>query len=237
MGAAPGEIKTRLDGYLAKVRPHLAGRNIRNTADFCGGNGRYGVMLSKAFNNILVDVVDYKRANFEIRSRISWISPTEFYGKANLKKYDLIFFRHGLEHMTPKEASVTVHSLKNSLSAGGVLCVIVPNEYEQGSSMRGHAPHTVFYSYKSLSRLLNKNGWDILSSGFFGPSCSITEKYVKPISRLQRAPRLIRGFYLTIAGLYKIACSYLVRQDNVVAAEYSSTGGGEILFVVKEGRK
>ncbi|WP_157843148.1 class I SAM-dependent methyltransferase [Bacillus sp. FJAT-42315] len=88
-----------------------------------------------------------------------------------LDQFDIIHMNHVLEHLpSPKQ---TIELMRSKLKVNGILCIAVPNDFnvfqELLHSSYNYKPwwvspqeHLNYFSFNSLKKLLNENGFDVM---------------------------------------------------------------------------
>tara|TARA_B100000965_G_scaffold406839_1_gene449448 strand:- start:15978 stop:16904 length:927 start_codon:yes stop_codon:yes gene_type:complete len=81
--------------------------------------------------------------------------------KINLPSVNLIWMSHSLEHIHPDLFINTLKKIYEALSIGGIFFIEVPDNLKE---KKFYFPHTLFFYEKTLTNILKKNGFKIISS-------------------------------------------------------------------------
>ena len=95
------------------------------------------------------------------------------------KKMDLIVLSHCFEHFEPVSLDESVEAMKVALKVNGHVSIEVPIE----SAVDMQPPHTVFFNVNNLSVLLEKHGFNIVSTQCIKPPVSDRSNFINsPVS-------------------------------------------------------
>ena len=92
----------------------------------------------------------------------------------NLKeKFDIVWMSHVLEHLV--QPNVFLENAKNILDKNGIFFIEVPNAENKNLLEKTifSDPHTFHFSRKSLIKLTESIGYDVISSDYFRPAKKI----------------------------------------------------------------
>jgi hypothetical protein len=104
------------------------------------------------------------------------------------KKMDLIVLSHSLEHFEPMSLGESVEAMKIALKVNGHVSIEVPLE----TVVDMQPPHTVLFSVNNMSVLLEKHGFNIVST-----------QCIKPL--VSDSSNFINGTVASVSPLIKIA--------------------------------
>ena len=92
---------------------------------------------------------------------------------------DLIVLSHCFEHFEPVSLDESVEAMKVALKVNGHVSIEVPIE----SAVDMQPPHTVFFNVNNLSVLLEKHGFNIVSTQCIKPPVSDRSNFINsPVS-------------------------------------------------------
>ncbi|HXB48734.1 MAG TPA: class I SAM-dependent methyltransferase [Streptosporangiaceae bacterium] len=139
-----------LRGYLAATRS--LGRSGGSVLDIGGADGKLlRPFIDKGFDCFVVDPFpSHINGVTRLGSTISDLSPT--------CRFDVILCNHFLEHIV--DPLGVLKALTNHITAGGVLCVEVPDEVWGGLPLPHHAAvHVNYFTRRTAEILLKLSGW------------------------------------------------------------------------------
>mgnify|MGYP006105896607 CR=1 FL=1 len=176
--------------YRAKNRPHEPGdvyptallesrlkllaekadfSKIKNILEIGPGNGLFGELLKKKYN------IDIYAIEPDTNSRKLLLkSGYKFYDEKTDQniKFDLILSFHSLEHFTLVDSFFNL--FENVLNENAVVCVEVPNnpvdKWFKPGERPYDAPHTLFFSKKSLEKIFTERNYKLIFSDYNGMS-------------------------------------------------------------------
>jgi SAM-dependent methyltransferase len=219
-----------LRGYRAATRS--LGRSGGSVLDIGGGDGK----LLKPFIDEGFDcfVVDHYPSPINgvtrLGSTISDLSPSS--------RFDVILCNHFLEHIV--DPLGVLKALTNHITAGGVLCVEVPDEVWGGLPLPHHAPiHLNYFTRRTAEILLKLSGWrpiwaktragsygevaiavtDIVARAEHGISVSDAEYAAASRDsqmRLRADSELRREHFEVLAGRVWLQASSMLREGHVI---------------------
>ena len=113
-------------------------------------------IFQKKIKYYYFDQVDLKHDHKEIFKLGNYFSPED----KNLPMVDLIWMSHSLEHIFPEDLIKVLSSYHKALNKNGKIFIELPNDIQMKTF---NAPHTLFFSQKSLLKLFGKLNFKIIA--------------------------------------------------------------------------
>lgn len=136
------------------------------------------------------------------------------------QKMDLVTLSHSLEHFDPSTLNESIAAISHALKDNGCIFIEVPDEYGRNKM----PPHTVFFTVESLSKLLQKHGFEIIATQLIKDNTTshISEnKGPKVFSRLTHLSirillKILRSFNSCRKRLLKLLLAHYENELEVV---------------------
>ena len=188
--------------YLLYLTSLIDVRKIKNLYDFGGGDGDLGFALKKRFPHLNLSCTEGDTYCDQILTDRGY---TNYKNLDDInKKIDLIVTTHSMEHLP--DINSIFEKFSEILNPKGYIFFEVPNcpkEYWQGRPYDG--PHLLFYTKKSIEKLAEKHGYDLINFSFSAYSFKKDHKYqresqhsynkrVKSILSLSKIKKFLKRF-------------------------------------------
>jgi len=168
-------------GYFANSRPELLEfipQNVRKILDIGCGSGNFGALLKARYSCEVWGIEPDKQSAMNAQQKLNKVIATTVDKAAfelNNQKFDLICFNDVLEHLVDPQAVLIF--AKQFLAKNGYILASIPNirhfrviisllrdrdfKYEKFGVM--DETHLRFFTAKSIVRLFEKAGYDVLT--------------------------------------------------------------------------
>lgn len=138
-----------------------------------GTGAGYFLQVAKENNCLELGIEPSQMASFYAKEQGLNVMQ-DFYSdkvSSEIGQFDIVHMNHVLEHMD--NPIKVLNNIKNNLVENGLLCVAVPNDFNELQDIASKLNHDKkwwispeehlnYFSFRSLSRLLNRCGFDIL---------------------------------------------------------------------------
>lgn len=138
---------------------------IENVLEIGPGLGTFCYLIKKKNTNINYSVIEYEKKAIE---HMKFLKSKVFgsIDEIDDNYFDLIVTSHSLEHYQFNELFKNVNQYYKKLKKNGVVLLEVPLvdfiSHSDFQKKQEHEPHTLFFSFDSISKLFEKNNFEIL---------------------------------------------------------------------------
>lgn len=192
--------------------------------DFGCGNGQCLRRLSSlGYNNLMGFDFDAQAVALVLSQGIPCSGD---FSELSKKSFDVIFINHVVEHLP--DPAITINSISNLLSSGGILMIRTPNSLSFlarlcGVRWRGwETPrHLNIFSFRSLGIIIDSN-----------PSLIVSDAYTSNAMLAAIAIASLPSF-LSKIKILKIFCAAILVMAGMMMSLISSQLGEEIVYKIK----